>query len=118
LTSARIGEALDAPARRILRRRSEFRRRDFYARPRRAASLPLRERRAAVALAIRELQAPSLHRAEERHRLDGRLQKPRRDRLDERQLWQELGVSRTPIREALSVLEQEGFVRSVPRRGV
>jgi hypothetical protein len=29
LTSARIGEALDAPARRILRRRSEFRRRDF-----------------------------------------------------------------------------------------
>jgi DNA-binding GntR family transcriptional regulator len=38
--------------------------------------------------------------------------------LDERQLSQELGVSRTPIREALSVLEQEGFVRSVPRRGV
>src|SRR5271157_4518260 len=37
-------------------------------------------------------------------------------RLDERQLSQELGVSRTPIREALSVLEQEGFVRSVPRR--
>ena len=39
-------------------------------------------------------------------------------RLDERQLSQELGVSRTPIREALSVLEQEGFVRSVPRRGI
>jgi DNA-binding GntR family transcriptional regulator len=39
-------------------------------------------------------------------------------RLDERQLSLELGVSRTPIREALSVLEQEGFVRSVPRRGV
>ena len=37
-------------------------------------------------------------------------------RLDERQLSQDLGVSRTPIREALSVLEQEGFVRSVPRR--
>jgi hypothetical protein len=30
-------------------------------------------------------------------------------RLDERQLSQDLGVSRTPIREALSVLEQEGF---------
>jgi DNA-binding GntR family transcriptional regulator len=39
-------------------------------------------------------------------------------RLDERQLSQDLGVSRTPIREALTVLEQEGFVRAVPRRGV
>jgi DNA-binding GntR family transcriptional regulator len=39
-------------------------------------------------------------------------------RLDERQLSEALGVSRTPIREALSVLEQEGFVRSVPRRGL
>ena len=39
-------------------------------------------------------------------------------RLDERQLSQDLGVSRTPIREALSVLEQEGFVRTLPRRGV
>ena len=38
--------------------------------------------------------------------------------LDERQLSQDLGVSRTPIREALRFLEQEGFVRSVPRRGV
>lgn len=39
-------------------------------------------------------------------------------RLDERQLSADLGVSRTPIREALTVLEQEGFVRSVPRRGI
>jgi DNA-binding GntR family transcriptional regulator len=39
-------------------------------------------------------------------------------RLDERQLSEGLGVSRTPIREALSVLEQEGFVRSIPRRGI
>ncbi len=39
-------------------------------------------------------------------------------RLDERKLSQDLGVSRTPIREALGFLEQEGLVRSVPRRGV
>ena len=39
-------------------------------------------------------------------------------RLDERQLSQRLGISRTPIREALGRLEQEGLVRSVPRRGV
>lgn len=39
-------------------------------------------------------------------------------RLDERQLSRDLEVSRTPIREALSLLEQEGFVRSVPRRGI
>ncbi|MFG1377702.1 GntR family transcriptional regulator [Xanthobacter autotrophicus] len=39
-------------------------------------------------------------------------------RLDERQLSETLGVSRTPIREAMTVLEQEGFVRSVPRRGI
>ena len=38
-------------------------------------------------------------------------------RLDERQLGQELGVSRTPIREALQRLEQEGFVRILQRRG-
>lgn len=39
-------------------------------------------------------------------------------RLDERQLSQDLGVSRTPIREAISRLEQEGFVRIVQRRGI
>ena len=38
-------------------------------------------------------------------------------RLDERQLAEGLGVSRTPVREALSRLEQEGLVRNVPRRG-
>lgn len=38
-------------------------------------------------------------------------------KLDERQLAEELGVSRTPVREALSRLEQEGLVRLVPRRG-
>ena len=39
-------------------------------------------------------------------------------RLDERQLSEDLGVSRTPVREALARLEQEGFVRTVPRKGV
>jgi DNA-binding GntR family transcriptional regulator len=39
-------------------------------------------------------------------------------RLDERALSLELGVSRTPVREALARLEQDGFVRTVPRRGV
>lgn len=38
--------------------------------------------------------------------------------LDERQLAERLGVSRTPIREAIAMLEQQGFVRSIPRRGI
>jgi DNA-binding GntR family transcriptional regulator len=39
-------------------------------------------------------------------------------RLDERQLSESLGVSRTPIREAMTLLEQEGFLRTEPRRGI
>jgi DNA-binding GntR family transcriptional regulator len=39
-------------------------------------------------------------------------------RLDERRLSLQLGVSRTPIREALTLLEREGYVRTLPRRGV
>ena len=39
-------------------------------------------------------------------------------RLDERQLSRSLGVSRTPIREAMTLLEQEGFLRTLPRRGI
>jgi DNA-binding GntR family transcriptional regulator len=43
---------------------------------------------------------------------------PAEVRLDERQLAQDLGISRTPVREAMAQLEREGFVRSVPRRGI
>ena len=39
-------------------------------------------------------------------------------RLDERKLAHEFGISRTPVREAMAQLESEGFVRSVPRRGI
>jgi len=39
------------------------------------------------------------------------------ERLMEIQLAEELGVSRTPIREAIRKLEQEGFVVMIPRRG-
>jgi DNA-binding GntR family transcriptional regulator len=39
-------------------------------------------------------------------------------RLDEKQLSHQLGVSRTPIREAITLLEQEGFLRTEPRRGI
>ena len=38
-------------------------------------------------------------------------------KLDERKLADQLGVSRTPVREALTRLEQEGLVSTVPRRG-
>ena len=43
---------------------------------------------------------------------------PHEIRLDERRLSEGLGVSRTPIREAMTLLEQEGFVRTLPRRGI
>ena len=38
-------------------------------------------------------------------------------RLDERRLAEDLGVSRTPVREALSRLSQDGLVEMIPRRG-
>jgi len=38
--------------------------------------------------------------------------------LNESQLMEEIGTSRTPIREALSKLEQEKFVRIVSKKGI
>jgi len=43
---------------------------------------------------------------------------PEEPRLDERELSARLGVSRTPVREAIARLEQEGLVRIAPRKGV
>jgi len=37
--------------------------------------------------------------------------------LDERGLARQLGVSRTPVREAITRLEQDGLVQIIPRRG-
>lgn len=39
-------------------------------------------------------------------------------RLDERQLSEQLGISRTPLREALVRLQQEGLVNIISRRGI
>lgn len=39
------------------------------------------------------------------------------ERLMEVQLAEELGISRTPVREAIRKLEQEGYVIMMPRRG-
>ena len=39
------------------------------------------------------------------------------ERLMEIQLAEEMGVSRTPVREAIRKLELEGFVVMIPRRG-
>ena len=39
-------------------------------------------------------------------------------RLDERKLAEQLGISRTPIREALARLAQDGLVEIQPRKGV
>lgn len=39
-------------------------------------------------------------------------------RLDERGLAEQLGISRTPLRDALARLEQRGLVRVEPRKGI
>jgi len=39
-------------------------------------------------------------------------------RLDERNLSRDLGISRTPVREAITILEHEGWVKSKARHGI
>ncbi len=43
---------------------------------------------------------------------------PQEVQLDKRLLTEALGVSRTPVREAMTLLEREGFLRTVPRKGI
>lgn len=78
--------------------------------------LPLSERRLAPIQLdnykpLREIVFESLREAI----ISGRL-KPG-ERLMEAQLAEELGVSRTPVREAVRKLELEGFVAMLPRKG-
>jgi len=40
------------------------------------------------------------------------------EKIVEQELAQKLGVSRTPVREALLQLESEGYVKLIPRKGV
>jgi DNA-binding GntR family transcriptional regulator len=47
--------------------------------------------------------------------LDGTLEPG--ERLKEIELAQRLGISRTPIRRAISILEQEGLIETAPHRG-
>ena len=42
---------------------------------------------------------------------------PPGQKIDEESLAKQLGVSRTPIRESLCRLENEGIVKIIPRRG-
>src|ERR1700737_1364258 len=49
------------------------------------------------------------------HIVEGNI--PDGDRIPERQLCEMLGISRTPLREALKVLASEGLVELLPNRG-
>jgi DNA-binding GntR family transcriptional regulator len=69
----------------------------------------------AASLPVRDNISDSVA-AELRHRIvDGRL--PAGERINEVHLARQLGVSRTPLREALSRLASEGALTSVPRFG-
>jgi DNA-binding GntR family transcriptional regulator len=57
-----------------------------------------------------------VHRALRMAIISGRY--PHKTRLNERQLAEELGVSTTPLKEAIRQLEAEGLLSTLPRRGV
>lgn len=40
------------------------------------------------------------------------------ERIDAVEISQTLGVSRTPVRDALNMLDSEGFIKTVPRQGI
>jgi DNA-binding GntR family transcriptional regulator len=63
----------------------------------------------------RDLLRDQVERAIVEQILDGQL--PSLARINESTLSAELGVSRTPLREALLHLEQEGFIEAQPGRG-
>jgi DNA-binding GntR family transcriptional regulator len=75
-------------------------------------------------LAVKRIDTPSSFRSQAYRRLKEAITsldlyaQPEEIRLDERHLSHELGVSRTPIREAVTLLEREGFVKTLPRRGI
>jgi DNA-binding GntR family transcriptional regulator len=91
-------------------------------------SLRVREPAVAVALELQPALAPIDTTPSFKHKAYAALKnaivamdiyRSREDiRLDERKLASDFGISRTPVREALAQLESEGFVRSVPRRGI
>jgi DNA-binding GntR family transcriptional regulator len=80
-----------------------------------ATALPLRLRPLAANVSFRDQAYAALKQAITEADIYSH---PHELRLDERQLSKSLGVSRTPIREAMTLLEQEGFLRTVPRRGI
>ena len=79
------------------------------------AATELKLRPIATSVALKNQVYDALKRAVTTMEIYGGSEPPK---LDERRLAEELGVSRTPVREALSRLEHEGLVETIARRGV
>jgi len=77
-----------------------------------------------MSLALHKIEAPTslssiAYDAIKKSLLETDLAKfPAQQRLDERELADRLGISRTPLREAINRLVVEGFLRVVPRKGI